>query len=40
MRRVIADLYRRRWTIETAFQELEATLHSEIGIVSFRILRG
>jgi IS4 transposase len=28
--KVIADLYRRRWTIETAFQELEATLHSEI----------
>ena len=28
--KVIADLYRRRWTIETAFQELEATLHGEI----------
>src|SRR3954462_5010919 len=27
---VIARLYRRRWTIETAFQELEATLDGEI----------
>lgn len=26
----IADLYRRRWTIETAFQELEATLQGEL----------
>ncbi|HMB03117.1 MAG TPA: transposase [Isosphaeraceae bacterium] len=32
---VIADLYRRRWTIETAFQELEATLHSEINTLSY-----
>ena len=28
--RAIADLYRRRWTIETAFQELEAMLQSEV----------
>src|SRR3954447_6759861 len=27
---VIADLYRRRWTIETALQELEATLQGEV----------
>src|SRR3954469_14767638 len=33
--RVIADLYRRRWTIETAFQELEATLHSEINTLGY-----
>ena len=26
----IAELYRRRWTIETAFQELEATLQGEL----------
>lgn len=26
----IADLYRKRWTIETAFQELEATLEGEL----------
>jgi len=26
----VADLYRRRWTIETAFQELEATLAGEL----------
>jgi IS4 transposase len=28
--RSVADLYRRRWTIETAFQELEKTLKGEI----------
>src|SRR4051794_5461679 len=33
--KVIADLYRRRWTIETAFQELEATLHSEINALGY-----
>lgn len=33
--RVIADLYRRRWTIETAFQELEATLHSEVNTLGY-----
>jgi IS4 transposase len=26
----VAQLYRRRWTLETAFQELEASLHGEI----------
>jgi hypothetical protein len=26
----VADLYRKRWTLETAFQEIEATLHGEI----------
>lgn len=26
----VAELYRRRWTIETAFQELEATLEGEL----------
>ena len=33
--KVIADLYRRRWTIETAFQELEATLNSEINTLGY-----
>ncbi|HEV3167141.1 MAG TPA: IS4 family transposase [Isosphaeraceae bacterium] len=33
--RVIAELYRRRWTIETAFQELEATLQSEINTLGY-----
>jgi hypothetical protein len=28
--RRIAELYRRRWTLETAFQELEATLEGEL----------
>ena len=28
--RVIAELYRKRWLIETAFQELESTLNGEI----------
>jgi hypothetical protein len=28
--KVIAELYRRRWAIETAFPELEATLHGEV----------
>jgi IS4 transposase len=32
---VIAELYRRRWTIETAFQELEATLNSEINTLGY-----
>jgi IS4 transposase len=32
---VIAQLYRRRWTIETAFQELEAALHSEITALGY-----
>jgi IS4 transposase len=33
--KVIAELYRRRWTIETAFQELEATLSSEINTLGY-----
>lgn len=33
--KTIADLYRKRWTIETAFQELEATLHGEINTLGY-----
>ena len=33
--KVIADLYRRRWTIETAFEELEATLDGEINTLGY-----
>src|SRR3954465_12201117 len=33
--KVIADLYRRRWTIETAFQELEATLQGEVNTLGY-----
>ncbi len=33
--KVIAEIYRRRWTIETAFQELEAHLHSEINSLGY-----
>jgi IS4 transposase len=33
--KVIADLYRQRWTIETAFQELEATLNGEINTLGY-----
>jgi IS4 transposase len=33
--KTIADLYRKRWTIETASQELEATLHSEINTLGY-----
>lgn len=32
---VIANLYRRRWTIEAAFQELEATLAGEITTLGY-----
>ena len=32
---VIANLYRRRWKIETAFQELEATLDGEINTLGY-----
>ena len=32
---MIADLYRRRWTIETAFQELEASLNGEIDTLGY-----
>lgn len=31
----VARLYRRRWTIETAFQELESYLHSEINSLGY-----
>ena len=31
---VVCDLYRRRWSIETMFQELESHLHSEINTLS------
>src|SRR4029077_18276505 len=33
--RVVAELYRQRWTIETAFQELEASLHSEVNTLGY-----
>jgi IS4 transposase len=33
--RTIAELYRKRWTIETAFAELEATLHGEIETLGY-----
>lgn len=33
--RQIAELYRKRWTIETAFQELEETLQSEINTLGY-----
>jgi IS4 transposase len=33
--RVIADLYRRRWTIETAFAELAATLNGEVNALGY-----
>lgn len=33
--RTIAELYRKRWTLETAFQELEATLNSEINTLGY-----
>jgi hypothetical protein len=31
----IAEMYRKRWSIETAFQELEAHLHSEINSLGY-----
>ena len=31
----IAELYRKRWTIENAFQELEATLHGELQTLAY-----
>jgi hypothetical protein len=31
----VADLYRCRWTLETAFQELEASLHGEINTLGY-----
>ena len=33
--RAIAEFYRKRWSIETAFQELEAHLHSEINSLGY-----
>ena len=33
--RVIADLYRQRWTIETAFQELESVLNGEVNTLGY-----
>jgi hypothetical protein len=32
---MVANLYRKRWTIETMFQELEAHLHSEINTLGY-----
>jgi IS4 transposase len=31
----VADLYRKRWTLETAFQHLEAYFHSEINTFGY-----
>ena len=31
----MADLYRKRWTLETAFQHLEAYFHSEINTLGY-----
>ncbi|MCP4203363.1 MAG: transposase, partial [bacterium] len=31
----VAELYRKRWTIETAFQRLEKDLHSEINTLAY-----
>jgi hypothetical protein len=33
--RTIAEMYRKRWTIETAFQELEASLNGEINTLGY-----
>ena len=33
--KLIAEMYRKRWSIETAFQELEARLHSEINALGY-----
>ena len=33
--RVVADLYRRRWTIETAFAEMEKVLNGEINTLGY-----
>ena len=33
--KLIAELYRKRWSIETMFQELEAHLHSEINTLGY-----
>jgi IS4 transposase len=31
----VAELYRKRWTLETAFQELEASLHGEMNTLGY-----
>jgi len=31
----VARLYRKRWTLETAFQHLEAYFHSEINTLAY-----
>jgi IS4 transposase len=31
----VARLYRKRWTLETAFQRLEAYFHSEINALGY-----
>ena len=31
----VADLYLKRWTVETAFQHLEAYFHSEINTLGY-----
>ena len=31
----VSDLYRKRWTLETAFQHLEAYFHSEINTLGY-----
>lgn len=33
--KMIAELYRKRWNIETMFQELEAHLHSEVNTLGY-----
>ncbi len=33
--KLIAELYRKRWTIESMFQELEAHLHSEVNTLGY-----
>ncbi len=32
---LVAEMYRRRWSIETMFQELEAHLHSEVNTLGY-----
>jgi hypothetical protein len=32
---LVAELYRKRWTLETAFQHLEAYFHSEINTLGY-----
>ena len=33
--KTVAEIYRKRWTIETAFQEIEGYLHSEINTLGY-----